>query len=467
MDWKQLALDRQAHLIADLQQLIAIPSVLDEEGVTAEIPFGPEPRRALDWLLDEGQKAGLAVKNVDNMAGHIEMGEGDELLGILCHVDVVPAGVGWTYGPFDGTVEAGKLFGRGAIDDKGPTIAAWHAMQMVKESGLALNKRVRLIIGTDEESGFRCVDRYFEKESMPTIGFAPDADFPIINAEKGIATVLFSQKADVADGQLLHFQSGKRINMVPDYAEAHILKGSVAVQQQFKSFLDSHGVTGAIREEGELTILSLNGKSAHAAEPNDGINAAVLLATFLNQIFQEGASKNFTQFIVDAFAQDSRGHFLGLAFEDGSSGETTLNAGIVRFNPAEGGEIRVSMRYSVTCPFEEAMTACMERLKNSAFAVDIQANSAPHYVDANEPLIQTLQKVYTEHTGERAELLAIGGGTYARVLKKGVAFGMLFPGREDVAHQADEYVYLEDLVKATAIYADAISRLVCGKTEGE
>ena len=123
------------------------------------------------------------------------MGEGEEILGILCHVDVVPAGSNWTYGPFEGTVTDGKLFGRGAIDDKGPTIAAWHAMKMVKDSGIPLNKRVRLIIGTDEESGFRCVKRYFEKEEMPTIGFAPDADFPIINAEKGIASYLIQAKS--------------------------------------------------------------------------------------------------------------------------------------------------------------------------------------------------------------------------------------------------------------------------------
>ncbi|MER2090202.1 MAG: M20/M25/M40 family metallo-hydrolase, partial [Sporosarcina sp.] len=148
-DWEKEALKRQENLLEDLQQLIAIPSVLDENAVTKDLPFGPEPKRALDWLLEEGRKAGMSVKNVDNMAGHIEMGNGDDIIGILCHVDVVPPGSNWTYGPYDGTIVDGKLFGRGAIDDKGPTIAAWHAMKLVKESGITLNKRVRLIIGTD------------------------------------------------------------------------------------------------------------------------------------------------------------------------------------------------------------------------------------------------------------------------------------------------------------------------------
>ncbi len=463
MDWKSKASNREGLLIEDLQQLIAIPSILDDSAAAEDAPFGPEPKRALEWLLEEGRKAGFSVKNIDNMAGHIEMGAGEELIGILCHVDVVPVGSNWKHGPFSGTVEEGKLFGRGAIDDKGPTIAAWHAMKMVKDSGLPMTKRVRLIIGTDEESGFRCVKRYFEKEEMPHVGFAPDADFPIINAEKGIASILFKQKMEVADGQLLQFKSGDRTNMVPDFAEARISTKVANIEEQFNSFVNRHEVTGDIHKEGEATIISLNGKSAHAMEPDNGVNAAILLASFLNQIFQQGQSKNFTQFITEAFSNETRGRSLGLAFNDDISGATTLNAGIITFDPENGGEVKVSMRYSVTYPFEEKMTACMNQLVESSFTVDVGSNSTPHHVDANDSLIQTLQEVYTNHTGEQAELLSIGGGTYARVLEKGVAFGMLFPGREDVAHQADEYVYIEDLVKATAIYADAISRLACGK----
>ncbi|CAM3150327.1 dipeptidase PepV [Filibacter tadaridae] len=466
-DWKSEALKRKENVIGDLQQLIAIPSVLDEEKATADAPFGPEPKHALEWLLEEGRKEGMTVKNIDNMAGHIEMGEGKEILGILCHVDVVPAGANWTYGPFDGTVAEGKLFGRGAIDDKGPTIAAWQAMKMVKDAGVPLNKRVRLIIGSDEESGFRCVNRYFEKEEMPSMGFAPDADFPIIYAEKGIASLFFKQKDQTPDGQLISFQAGKRTNMVPDYAEAQIAVNVTDIREQYETFTNIHNVTGEIRVENGLTTISLNGKSAHAMEPDNGVNAAVLLASFLNRVFDKGQSKNFTQFVLDAFGNESRGRFLGLAFNDEISGDTTLNAGIVTFEQERGGEITVSMRYSVTYPFEEKITTCMERLQATAFSVDVGSNATPHHVDAEDPLIKTLQAVYTEHTGEEAELLSIGGGTYARELEKGVAFGMLFPGREDVAHQADEYVYIDDLVKATAIYADAISRLVSEKKEGE
>ncbi|WP_347177904.1 M20/M25/M40 family metallo-hydrolase [Sporosarcina thermotolerans] len=201
-------------------------------------------------------------------------------------------------------------------------------------------------------------------------------------------------------------------------------------------------------------------------EPNKGVNAAVVLASFLNEIFTDGASKEFTQFIVDAFGNETRGRYLGLDFNDEISGDTTLNAGIVSYTPEEGGRVNVSMRYSVTYPFEEKVDKCTDVLVDSPFNLEVKSNSKPHHVDANDPFIKTLQEVYTAYTGEEAELLSIGGGTYARVLDKGVAFGMLFPGREDVAHQADEYVYIEDLIKATAIYAAAISRLVSNE-EGE
>lgn len=183
MDWLLEAKKRKDTMLSELQELVAIPSVLSDE-TTPTAPFGKDVKQALDWFLEKGRQHGYSVKNVADMAGHLEIGQGEELLGILGHVDVVPAGEGWTKDPFGGEIHDGRLYGRGAIDDKGPTIAAWTALNMLKDAGVEFNKRIRLIIGTDEESGFRCVERYFETEEMPAMAFAPDADFPIINAEK-------------------------------------------------------------------------------------------------------------------------------------------------------------------------------------------------------------------------------------------------------------------------------------------
>ncbi|TQR14646.1 dipeptidase PepV [Psychrobacillus soli] len=465
MNWLKLAEEKKEELIAELKQLIQIPSVLQKELATDEMPFGPKPLEALQHMLEEGEKAGFTTKNIDNMAGHIEMGDGEEILGILCHVDVVPEGTGWTYPPFEGVVADDRIYGRGAIDDKGPTIAAWMAMKLVKASGIELSKKVRMIIGTDEESGFRCVDRYFQKEQMPTIGFAPDADFPIINAEKGIANLIFTQTGSSETETIQFFQAGKRTNMVPDEAFAFVFGGLITIKEKFDAFASSHGITGEVAPQGSMVKVLVHGKSAHAMEPDEGVNAAILLAKFLQTINLTAHSKAFVDFLVEGFGADSRGHALALNFTDDVSGDTTLNPGVIHYAPEQGSCTQVSMRYSVTYPFEEKLAACREVLQQMGITLDLGTNSTPHYVDENDELIKTLQKVYERNTGEEAKLLSIGGGTYARVLDKGVAFGMLFPGRKDVAHQVDEYVDIEDLIKATAIYADAIVELASKTSE--
>lgn len=465
MDWLAQATARQGELIDDLQQLIRIESVLNEQEATAQQPFGKGPNEALHWLLARGEAQGMTVKNIDEMAGHIEMGHGDELVGILCHVDVVPAGdeSTWTYPPFEGVIEDGKLFGRGAIDDKGPTMAAWLAMKMIKDANIPLNKRVRMIIGTDEESGFRCVDRYFATEELPSIGFAPDADFPLINAEKGIADLLFTSQAEGKE-QIITFKAGHRTNMVPELATAqvHHLQHS---EQAYHQFLQDQALTGTVETKDGVTTFTLKGKSAHAMEPHNGINAAIKLAEFLHPYMQELASRNFTSFMVTAFGKDCYGTALDLAYEDEASGHTTLNPGIIHFAHNKA-EIQVSMRYSVTYPFAERLAGAQAKIHALSFAFDIVSNSPPHYVEADAPLVKTLERIYRKYSGDQTTpLLSTGGGTYARAMaEKGenvacVAYGMLFPGEPDVMHQADEFVVIDNVIKAAAIYAEAIVAL--------
>ncbi len=460
MDWLKIAESRKDELIDELQQLIQIESVLDESNSSDDAPFGKGPLQALQWMLNKGEEYGFKTKNIDNMAGSIEMGAGVESLGILCHVDVVPASSGWTYPPFKGEVVDGKLYGRGAIDDKGPTIAAWLAMKMVKDANIHLNKRVRMIIGSDEESGFRCVKRYFEKEEMPTIGFAPDADFPLINAEKGISSLEFTLNNHMQElEQLTSFHAGKRTNMVPDLAKAVVENVNMNIVRNFHNFVEKNNTQGTIIKEGNQYILTVHGKSAHAMEPEKGINAAILLCKFLNDYVDIGAGKEFIQFMLHSFENDHYGKALQLDYEDSSSGKTTLNPGVVMFDRTNGGSIQVSMRYSVTYPFEEKLTNAQLELGNTAFSLDVLSNSKPHHVSEDDELVQTLLHVYQKHTGDYSKPLSTGGGTYARTMKKGVAFGMLFPSEPDVAHQTDEYVVIENLVKAAAIYADAIVEL--------
>ncbi|MBU5212625.1 dipeptidase PepV [Heyndrickxia oleronia] len=465
INWMEEVLKRKEDLIKDLQGILKIKSVLDEENSTPNAPLGQGVKDALQYLLDLGEKDGFTTKNVGDLAGHLEMGDGKDLLGILCHVDVVPEGDGWSVDPYGGEVKDGKIYSRGASDDKGPTMAAYYAMKIVKELGLPIEKRVRMIIGTDEESNWRCVEHYFKHEEMPSIGFAPDADFPIINAEKGIAdydiVLPFSVIEEQADITLLSFQSGRRYNMVPDFASAVLTFDGekTDILQRYSDFLQKIGLKGKyFIDNGELH-LELEGVSAHGMEPKNGKNAGLLLTTFLNELDLDTSAKRYIDFAVNILFDQSRGEGLGVQYQDEITGDLTINVGKMVYEVNSGGRFGLNMRYPVTFDMEKNKKIINDKVNEKGFVIENFSDSKPHHVDANTDLVKTLQKVYEEQTGEKAELLSIGGGTYARSLKSGVAFGALFPGRPDVMHQKDEFMFIEDLIKATAIYAQAIFEL--------
>ncbi|MDQ0231225.1 dipeptidase PepV [Metabacillus malikii] len=463
MNWNEEVTKRKEELIEDVQNYLRIKSVLDESTKSERAPFGEGIHKAYQHLLKLGEQEGFNVLDLDGYAGHIEMqGSGEEIVGILCHVDVVPEGDGWTSDPYAAEIRDGKIFARGALDDKGPTIAAFYAMKIVKELGLHLSKHVRMIIGTDEESDWRCVEHYFKHEKMPTLGFAPDADFPIIYAEKGIIdaklTIGNSEEKESNGLVLKSFESGRRYNMVPDYAEAVMTtdKELLNMNELFGECLTSSNVTGEYKLVNNEYMFTIKGKSAHAMEPNNGVNAGLILASFLHKLDLDHRGEQYVKLIQDYFHHDTRGEKLGIAYADDISGDLTVNVGIISYQAEGACEIGINIRYPVTGSSDE-IKAKLEGI--SGVELSTFNDSKPHHVDEKHPLIQTLQKVYEEQTGEKAELIAIGGGTYARSLEAGVAFGPLFPGRPDIAHQKDEYIEIEDLLKATAIYAQAIYEL--------
>lgn len=465
INWTEEVNKRKTQLIKDTQEFLQIKSVLDEENGTPEAPLGVGIQEALQYMLKKGENDGFTVKDVEHLAGHIEMGKGEDILGILCHVDVVPEGDGWSSDPYGAEIRDGKIFARGVLDDKGPTMAAYYAMKIVKELGLPLSKRVRMILGTDEESDWRCVDTYFKHEEMPTLGFAPDADFPIIFAEKGIWDFYIKQAPNLETGTaevtVKDFTAGRRFNMVPDSAQAvlEVKHSQSEITSAFQEFLNKNQLKGEAREEGTLLVLELEGVSAHGMEPKHGVNAGLYLSLFLNELPLSQHAKEYFAFIVKYLFDDSRGNGFGIAYKDESTGDVTLNVGLLRYSKSEGGQIGVNLRYPVSYDYKNASQKLQSVLKDHHFSLVTLSDSKPHHVEAGSFLVQTLSKVYEGQTGEKAELIAIGGGTYARSLEAGVAFGPLFPGREDIAHQKDEYMFIEDLLKATALYAEAIYEL--------
>lgn len=464
MNWEAEVIRKKDDLIQDTQSFLQIESVLDEEGGKEGKPFGEKVDDALQYMLKKGEDEGFTVKNVDGYAGHIEYGEGEDIVGVLCHVDVVPAGDGWTTPPFSADIRENKIFARGAIDDKGPTMAAFYALKILKDTGLQLSKKIRMIIGTDEESDWRCVDHYFKHEAMPQIGFAPDADFPIIHAEKGIidATLSFTyqQTANHQRYTLKQFTSGMRLNMVPDEAAAIVTAAqehdAELIKTAFEAYLADHQLSGEVKIAADGLHFTLKGVSVHAMEPAHGTNAGIHMANFLcgHELDEQGLS--FTSQINALFDQDTRGQKLGIACKDEISGDLTLNVGTIRYKQNEEAKLGLNVRYPVTADGKDVKKG-IESIKGAALLKF--EDSPPHHVSKDHPLVKTLQRVYEEQTGDPATLIAIGGGTYARSLEAGVAFGPLFPGRPDCAHQKDEYIEIDDLLRATALYAQAMYEL--------
>ncbi|MGM0903322.1 MAG: dipeptidase PepV [Bacillota bacterium] len=471
IQWVEEVEKRKEQLIQDTQRLLQIKSVLNEENSTSDAPLGPGVKEALDFMLKLGEEEGFTPKNTGNLAGHLEFGEGEEIVGILCHVDVVPEGDGWSSDPYAADIRDGKIFARGAIDDKGPTMAAFYAMKIVNELGLPLKRRVRMIIGTDEESNWRCVDHYFKHEEMPTMGFAPDADFPIIYAEKGIADIdlVYSgmkEEEGEPEVKVIQFTSGRRYNMVPDLATVSLQVPTIQTEllQRYEEYKQEFGLGGECHVDNGVLVLTMEGVSAHGLEPNNGKNAGLFMARFLNEFNLGGKATKFFQFVDTYFGKESRGKELGVAYSDDITGDLTINVGKLSYTPASGGQLGLTMRYPVTTNREEVKSTLERIATEKGFSIENYDDSKPHHVNENDFLVKTLKKVYEEQTGEKAELISIGGGTYARSLKSGVAFGPLFPGRPDCAHQKDEYILIEDMHKATAIYAQAIYELA-GKIE--
>lgn len=463
INWKQLTEEYKEDFLEDLFTLLRVDSTRDDEAATEEYPVGPGPVEALETLLEIGERDGFDTKNFDNWAGHIEYGEGDELLGVFGHVDVVPAGSGWETDPFEPEIKDGKVFARGASDDKGPTIAAYYALKMIKDLELPVSKRARVIIGTDEESEWGCMDHYLNVAETPDFGFSPDAYFPIINGEKGNATVHLNFKGENGkDYQLLSFEAGLRPNMVPQDATAVVkLENVEVVANQFEEFLENEPVTGEASIKGNELELTVVGKSAHGSTPENGVNAATYLATFLNQFSFEKDAKAFLNVTATYLHESDAGEKLGIAYEDELMGSLSSNFGIFNFESGAEGQISANMRYPQGTGEEEILAQFKETLADEDVECELtDGGKEPHYVPKDDPLVETLLDVYHRQTGLEAEEQVIGGGTYGRLLDRGVAYGAMFPDSVDSMHQANEFMSIDDLMRAMSIYAEAIYELI-------
>ena len=439
----------EAELADMLTRWINIPSVKDTPAPGA--PFGAEVRRMLDVAVADARAMGFAVREFDGYACDITLGEAEEKVAVLGHLDVVPAGDGWSVDPFGAVREGDKIIGRGTSDDKGPSLAALFAMKAIKDAGVELKKSIRLILGCDEESGWEDMAYYAAHADMPEVGFSPDSAFPIINTEKAMLHMVLKAPAAETGLKVKHLHTGERMNVIPGES-VFVLEGGQALADQVAAYAAKTGMPYTAEVTAEGVKVTAEGIPGHAAYPQGRRNAIGMTLLLLKELGVEGALLT----LANAYGMESDGASLGCKCEDEVSGALTCNMGILHL---DDGVITATLDMRVP------ITADLDKLEASAkaalpgFEFPVVEKKEPHHVPAESELVTQLLAAYHEETGLPAFAMSTGGGTYAKCLKQGVAFGAAFPDDEDLAHRANEYVTLSGLMKAARVYANALLRL--------
>lgn len=435
---------------AQLCRWVEVPSVKGE--ATPGAPFGKDVRRMLDVAMADAKAFGYETRDFDGYACDITLpGESEEAIAVLGHLDVVPAGDNWATLPFTATRVGDQIFARGTSDDKGPALAALYAMNAIKAAGIPLKKSIRLILGCDEESDWEDMAYYCAHTEMPEVGFSPDASFPIINTEKGMIHGFFTSKLAEDGLQVKQLWTGERVNVIPGESKA-LIAGGQEVADKVAAYAQKTGLPYTAEVTADGVWVTAEGIPGHSAYPEGRRNAIGMMLVLLREMGVTGALKT----LADAVGMEHDGASLGCACSDEISGALTCNMGILH---VKDGKVTASL--DLRCPVAADLSALTNAIRAHlpGFSVDSLEIKEPHHVPADSKLVRSLLDSYTEVTGEPAAPHATGGGTYAKVLKQGVAYGAAFPEDEDLAHQANEYIRVSQMVKAMKIYAAALMKL--------
>ncbi|WP_027399481.1 dipeptidase PepV [Anaerovorax odorimutans] len=477
MNYINLIEENKEDMIKTLKELISIRSVVSE--AEGDAPFGGGVQEAFEYMLKKGEEEGFDVLNVDNYGGHIEfggceldenfevIGKNEETMGIIGHLDVVPEGKNWDYDPYGGEIADGKMYGRGTTDDKGPVVAVFYAMKALKDSGIVPEKKVRLILGLDEETDWKGMDYYLNKVKAPDFGFSPDGEFPAIHAEMGILTFELAKKLGKSQKKGIVIRSisgGNAPNMVADSARAVIRAESYEdIEKKIILFKEATGFNLNIKRVGKSIEITTQGVSSHAARPHKGLNAISCMMAFLKELEIENDDMNdFIQFYNNHIGFNLHGEELGCGLSDEISGKLIFNVGMINVDETVA-RLTINIRYPVTLDSEKVYDSMMPVLNKYNVGVIKQKHQKPIYFPEDDPMITTLMDIYKKHTGDNeSKPIVIGGGTYARAVKNTVAFGATFPGEPELAHQKNECISIENLIKMTKIFADAINSLAMG-----
>lgn len=447
--------NHEADLLRDTVAMLQVPSLED----TAEpgAPFGKENKRALDLALKMAEDYGFRTKDVEGYCGWAEIGEGKALVMSLGHLDVVPVGPGWKHAPFGAEIDEGYIYARGATDDKGPTMAAFYAARAIHEVVGELPARLRMVFGCNEESGFRCIERYNQTEEPPTLGVAPDSGWPLYHAEKGIANANIRVPLNTGEFALLEAHGGQRPNIVIDTTHARVQVSDSARKHVEEKLGDAWDANVTWQWNGDVLEVQCRGKAAHGAMPFWGDSAGTRLFRFLMEIAPLSAESYFEDLMA---LTHPAGLGLGIHGADEPSGDLTSNLGVMK---TENGALilTVNVRRPVTWEKNKLRDMLLTHCGKSrhGWTLDSYEASEPLYFPLDHVLVKTICDVYQKETGDTTPPGVMGGGTYARAVPNSVSIGTGWEG-DGPAHQTDERLKVEHLFKMSRIYAHIFLRLL-------
>ena len=445
-------------IIDDIFTLVKIPSVAVE--TDGGKPYGEKCAEALDAISAIAVREGMAVKNFNYHAVSATYGKSPEKLGILTHVDVVPEGEGWQFNPFFITELEGKIYGRGVADDKGAAVMSVWALKAIKELGIPLSKGVRLIFGSGEEIGCRDMEYYMSKEKMPPYVFSPDASFPVINTEKGRYCETFSKSftVDTKAPFLSYVKGGDTVNVIPQvcFAMTENLNKEIILEAIEKTRGKVKGITFEVTENNNCVKITTKGKSAHASTPNKGKNALTAMLEMISVLPLSGEPFESIKKLSKLFPYaDCYGEALEAQVKDSNSGKSTYSLDILE---CSGGNIKGAFdgRVSLNADYENTVKPISEKFRQAGFDITYSGLTPSHHVNKNGDFVKKLSDAYEFYTGKKAACYAMGGFTYVHNIKNAVAFGPVMPKRNAHIHGPNEYMFVDDLIKATAIFVRAI-----------